>query len=435
VPKIYDPGRKQGEKTTALLGEIRDALYQSNRAFIFVKKIDAQFVGQKSTHTIIKWRFVAQWENGGKTPTKDAASYINYGLFEGSIDLGFHFPDFGEQQEAGHTMLGPGGSTHGHVDIPIENLHKVKAGRARAYIWGWMDYNDVFPNTRRHRSEFCVEVVVDGEALEEKCHFSFRQHERFNGFDGECMRNAAPYSPSGFYKFLDTRDIDRVIVDGTLKVSSASHYRTLDEGKWGAIADPLEAASLLTVPDNFVIRENSPELEIANKANIGLGAFQKFAAVSGGGQINISGAKFIHATTELFIYSAAVGDLNRLTAEMCVKAERPYNACLKIADMGALRERIFDTGRIRGLDCKVSDLFEPGLIQRVEYEDRTRDIREGPVVEPSPFKKETRFKSQSEVRLLLVPKSTASIPRQELIIEIPDPRSLFEEVFRDYQKD
>jgi hypothetical protein len=37
------------------------------------------------------------------------------------------------------------------------------------------------------------------------------------------------------------------------------------------------------------------------------------------------------------------------------------------------------------------------------------------------------------VRLLLVPKEGKEIPNQRLIIEIPAPQSLFEEVFRNYQ--
>jgi hypothetical protein len=191
----------------------------------------------------------------------------------------------------------------------------------------------------------------------------------------------------------------------------------------------------LTVGEKLVLTEGSPELDIANNANIGLGAFQKFAVVKSGGRVDIApGTKFVHTTPELFIYSAAEGDLDKLTKDMCVNAEGPYDACLRITDLGALRRRIIEAGRIRDLDCKVIDLFEPGWIQPVEYEERSRDIREGPVIDPSPFKKDIRFKSQSEVRLLLVPKEGKEVPNQRLIIEIPDPQSLFTEVFRDYRK-
>jgi hypothetical protein len=256
----------------------------------------------------------------------------------------------------------------------------------------------VFPNTPRHRSEFSFKILVHGGVLADDCQFLYQQDERFNAFDEECLRKPASHSASGYYKFLDTRDIDRVIGDGTLGtivVSNVTYFRTLETDTWGTIADPLEAALALTFGDNFILTENSPELEITNNAGIGQGAFKKFAVVESGGRIDMSGATFIHTTPELFIYSTAVGDLDKLTLDMCVNAERRYDACLRIRDLGALRERIFKAGRIRDLDCKVSDLFEPGLIHPVEYEGRTRDIREGPVIDPSPFKKDVRFKSQS----------------------------------------
>jgi hypothetical protein len=55
--------------------------------------------------------------------------------------------------------------------------------------------------------------------------------------------------------------------------------------------------------------------------------------------------------------------------------------------LAALQQRIFESGRVRDLNCKVSDVFLPGFIQAVRYETRSRDIREGEVIEPSPFKK------------------------------------------------
>jgi hypothetical protein len=423
------------EPTKGLLEEVRDALYRGNRAFVFVKNIEARFLGQKSTHTITHWRFFARWENGGNTPTKNMRNRINYTLREDVIDIGFPFPDFGDQPD-GCTMIGPRSFMHStYFDIPVDHLQKVKSGEAHAYIWGWADYADVFPDTPRHRSEFSFKILVEGDVMAEDCQFLYQQEDRFNGLDEECLRSPAPYSPRGYYKFLDTRDIDRVIGDGTLGtliVSNVSYFRTL-EATWGTISDPLEAASALTFGASFVLTENSTDLEIANKAGIGLGAFSKFAVVESGGRIDMSGAKFIHTTPELFIYSAAVGDLDKLTQDMCVTAERPYDACLRVKDLGALRERIFEAGRIRDLGCKVSDLFEPGLIHQVEYEERTRDIREGPVIDPSPFKKDIRFKPQSEIRLLLVPKEGKEIPHPRLIIEIPDPQSLFAEVFRNFR--
>jgi hypothetical protein len=71
--------------TYVLLSDIRNALFTSNRAFVFVRNIDKQFMVDQSTQTITKWRFIACWENGGNTPTKNMTNRINYLVSETPI--------------------------------------------------------------------------------------------------------------------------------------------------------------------------------------------------------------------------------------------------------------------------------------------------------------------------------------------------------------
>jgi hypothetical protein len=94
----------QDETTKGLLEEVRDALYQGNRALVFARNIEAH--RQKSADAITHWRFFARWENGGNTPTKNMRNRINYALHENPIDLGFDFPDFGDQPD-GRAVIGP----------------------------------------------------------------------------------------------------------------------------------------------------------------------------------------------------------------------------------------------------------------------------------------------------------------------------------------
>jgi hypothetical protein len=175
------------DSTHALLTATRDATFISNRAFIFLKKIEWRFRGQKSTHTIVSWRFSPQWENGGNTPTKYMTNRINYAAFEQALDHTFDCPDIGDLEVA-NTMIGPKAIMHAaQIDIPVEVLDKIKDGTLHAYIWGWTDYNDVFPGTPRHRSEFCFEIMVDGDVRTENCQFLFRRQGRHNGCDDECL--------------------------------------------------------------------------------------------------------------------------------------------------------------------------------------------------------------------------------------------------------
>jgi hypothetical protein len=423
--------RAESEIEYGLSGEIRDALFISNRAFVFPQKIDS-IPAQRDDDLVTSWSFMLYWENGGNTPTRYLTNYVSYGMTKEPIDLAFEFPDGGHGLPD-YSVIGPKGVRAAQIVVPVDDLKKVKNGDAHAYLWGWANYNDIFPGTTRHRTEFCVEIKVLDDPEIDKCRFSFQRHARYNGMDDECLYEPNDTGIRKYYKFLDSGDIEKIIIDGTLKVSSFEHFRELEEAQWGEIADPLEAASELTVRGQFVIRENSPELDMINKANIGLGSFSKFAHVSGGGTIDLSGGRFIHTVENLFIFSFSIGELNKLTMEMCVNARRPYDACVNIVDLAGLRRRIFEAGRVRDLDCKVSDVFEPGWIQIVEYEPRSRDIREGGVIEPTPFKKEVKFKPQSEVRLLLIPKETSSINKETLILEVPELGAHFKEVFRHYQ--
>ena len=238
-----------------------------------------------------------------------------------------------------------------------------------------------------------------------------------------------------YYKFLDAADIDKVLIDGTIIISSLEYFRGLEEKEWADIGDPLDGASELTVNGEFIVTEGSQKLEMINKSVEALGLFQgKFAHVSGGGKIDMSGARFVPLVPRLFIYSVTIGNIDELTTRMCVKAKRPYNACLRIADLEGLQRKIFECGRVRNLNRSVSEIFMPGLIRPVEYDPRSRDVRQGlPIIEPSPFKKAEKFRGQSEVRVLFVPKEGVAIPEERLIIEISKPNAFFTEMFRNYQ--
>jgi hypothetical protein len=97
-----------------------------------------------------------------------------------------------------------------------------------------------------------------------------------------------------FYKFMNSRHIDAVLTEGTLIISSLQYFRDLEKDAQPWIGDRFEGASELRVPDTFVLTEGSQELDLINQANIGFGKFGKFANVSSGGVIDLSGTKFLH---------------------------------------------------------------------------------------------------------------------------------------------
>jgi hypothetical protein len=224
-----------------------------------------------------------------------------------------------------------------------------------------------------------------------------------------------------YYKFLDRDAVSRVLVDGTVLVSSFEHYRRL-EASHGLIADPLEGASELTVPRPLVATENSPDLEMLNKSGLAEGLAQTFAHAATDGRILVDqGARFIR-TMPGHVFCVGYGFFDDLRSEF-----NNYDACLRILSLRRLMRRIVRTGIIVESGRRFSDLFVAGEIGKVEYEARSRPLTEGPLFELSPFKKEIRFKSQQEVRIYFAPWDGES-PPDRLIVRIDDPQSIFSEV-------
>ena len=41
-------------------------------------------------------------------------------------------------------------------------LRQVRDVQGRVLIWGWAEYDEVFSDAKRHRTEFCYQLVVTG---------------------------------------------------------------------------------------------------------------------------------------------------------------------------------------------------------------------------------------------------------------------------------
>jgi len=103
----------------------------------------------------------------------------------------FSFPD-GEISES--AAIGARGifGTPGFF-VAIADVKRVIAKTKRLYFWGWIDYDDVFDDTPRHRTEFCFDVSPDEVEDRGQTYMRFPAHGRYNGADGDCVRRPRPY--------------------------------------------------------------------------------------------------------------------------------------------------------------------------------------------------------------------------------------------------
>ena len=145
-------------------GLTRDALIHTQRAFVHVSKIQCDPKIDKHTKKIVAWQITIEWTNSGDTPTKNMRSCITKlaVLKNGEIPLEIpdHY-DFRDVDAAERpTLMAPKASIlSGSIEINPDDIQKMIKRTQRTYIYGWADYNDVFKGTRRHRIEFCNEII------------------------------------------------------------------------------------------------------------------------------------------------------------------------------------------------------------------------------------------------------------------------------------
>jgi hypothetical protein len=55
-----------------------------------------------------------------------------------------------------------GGIAPGEAAITPQDIVDVQESRKLVYLWGWIRYNDVFPETPQHISHFCWLITATG---------------------------------------------------------------------------------------------------------------------------------------------------------------------------------------------------------------------------------------------------------------------------------
>src|SRR3954470_19261286 len=106
-----------------------------------------------------------------------------------------------------------------------------------------------------------------------------------------------------YVKFIDSENIDRVMRDGTVMLSSFQYFRDLEKTRGPWIGDELEAAAELRAPKTLTLSEGSPDLAKVNQSLAATGLFKgKFAALSDGAKAELGGSRFITQISPMHIY-------------------------------------------------------------------------------------------------------------------------------------
>jgi hypothetical protein len=140
------------------------------------------------------YRFSVILKNGGATPAVNARINISCEKFNGRIPENFTFPS---SRLFGNALIGPQVIWHSpSVTVGAVELQDP-ALPAERYLWGWIEYDDIFSGSIRHRTEFCFQIIFERLPPTNEGWIRFEPYSRFNAADADCLRPIDPATGEG----------------------------------------------------------------------------------------------------------------------------------------------------------------------------------------------------------------------------------------------
>jgi hypothetical protein len=189
--------------TQKLVVGAQETAQRQLRAYVSVKEIVMDALrnpphyglqGEVQPGAIHSFRFSVIVENTGQTPTRHSLININWQVRPDVLPATFDYPD-GEPEIAVIGARSPFG-TPGFF-ISLADVNRVAAREQRLFLWGWVDYDDVFEATPRHRTEFCFEAIADRLLDAGNIPMRFPNFGRYNAMDADCVRRPEPFKAPG----------------------------------------------------------------------------------------------------------------------------------------------------------------------------------------------------------------------------------------------
>ncbi|HYY36314.1 MAG TPA: hypothetical protein VE801_01145 [Xanthobacteraceae bacterium] len=150
---------------------------------------------------VIAYRITAVFENTGTTVARRFTGTANIVMWKGPLPEDFKYPDRMEAI-APNAFVAPRLKIPFPVDIAIQDLLDIMNKKMRGFIYGWVEYDDVFTSSARRRTEFCVEIEIIGNPLVmpskgAPAALGFAGYGKYNGIDEDCFYRPGEKPPVG----------------------------------------------------------------------------------------------------------------------------------------------------------------------------------------------------------------------------------------------
>jgi len=139
----------------------RQALITTERAFVFLEDFDCDLSfqsGRGPNLTVTRLTVRPRWRNNGTTPTRNMRVAVNWSHWSGPMPTGF---DYAYGDSSALMFLGPQATEwSAPIEIPPHVATAALSGNLRIFIWGRVDYQDIFNDSRPHFTEWCYRLHI-----------------------------------------------------------------------------------------------------------------------------------------------------------------------------------------------------------------------------------------------------------------------------------
>jgi hypothetical protein len=132
-----------------------ESFERGQRAFMSVKRINVLGIANAGVT-----RVNIVWENNGSTAAPKAIQNYRMRVAKSRLPRDFKFPDYKEGAIIPSTIVGAKAEdSSGIMQCATTEVLLVTSGQRHINIWGWIAYDDIFPNSAPHMTEYCFELT------------------------------------------------------------------------------------------------------------------------------------------------------------------------------------------------------------------------------------------------------------------------------------
>ncbi len=153
VKTTFDETRKANEIAA-------DTAKRQLRAYIHPERVVPLQHRDPITQSIW-WSFYVVWKNSGITPATNAEMITWSEIVDGVLADDFKFDKIADDRAL--LSFGPNSSMDSaRVTISDEEVRQIAARDKTLYLWGWVKYQDIFPESPERCAKFCYRLRVMG---------------------------------------------------------------------------------------------------------------------------------------------------------------------------------------------------------------------------------------------------------------------------------